>query len=273
MGPLLGIKGPEEHVSFPVSFSHRSVGSSILASLSEAGGNDLQKPVSKPLPPRSPFLAGRHMRRAHSSQHSTPPTTVEVPCNSSNSLLLFILTPDPVRKGCSDLASSFSSELCQAPFPIQSRPRPILFAAMVGSKTPVTKFSGIPDYRFFGAFPRKLTPWGSLQAPASRSAGSCAHSSWPWRFFYSQLPSRQILRSLSFRVIQRAAAAAVPRRPAQAIARSFVIRPRMLPAGGRSLASSPTISSFPNTATSARIILIARAPSMPSFKLNFLGRS
>jgi len=52
MGPPLGIGSPERCISFPASFSHRSVGSSILASLSEAGGNDPRKPASKPLPPR-----------------------------------------------------------------------------------------------------------------------------------------------------------------------------------------------------------------------------
>src|SRR5579859_63819 len=52
MGPPLGIGSPERRVSFPASFSHRSVGSSILASLSEAGGNDPRKSASKPLPPR-----------------------------------------------------------------------------------------------------------------------------------------------------------------------------------------------------------------------------
>jgi hypothetical protein len=56
MGPLLGIRGPERRVSFPVSFSHRSVGSSILASLSEAGGNDPRKSASKPLPPRFAYF-------------------------------------------------------------------------------------------------------------------------------------------------------------------------------------------------------------------------
>src|SRR6266436_3419324 len=52
MGPPLGIGSPERCISFPASFSHRSVGSSILASLSEAGGNDPRKSASKPLPPR-----------------------------------------------------------------------------------------------------------------------------------------------------------------------------------------------------------------------------
>ena len=48
-----------------MSFSHRGVGSSILASLSEAGGNDSQKPASKPLPPRLPFFTSRQSKRTH----------------------------------------------------------------------------------------------------------------------------------------------------------------------------------------------------------------
>lgn len=51
MRPPLGIGGLGECVSLSVSFSHRRVGSSILASLSEAGGNDPFLPVSGPLPP------------------------------------------------------------------------------------------------------------------------------------------------------------------------------------------------------------------------------
>ena len=49
----------------PVSFSHRRVGSSILASLSEAGGNEPRQAASKPLPPRSLLLWVRHWTRAH----------------------------------------------------------------------------------------------------------------------------------------------------------------------------------------------------------------
>ncbi len=51
MGPPLGTGSPEGAFQMPMSFSHRRVGSSILASLSEAGGNDPQEPASKPLPP------------------------------------------------------------------------------------------------------------------------------------------------------------------------------------------------------------------------------
>ena len=67
LGPPLGFGSPGRRVSFPVSFSHRSVGSSILASLSEAGGNDLQRLARKPLPPRSPFPASRQTKRTHTS--------------------------------------------------------------------------------------------------------------------------------------------------------------------------------------------------------------
>ena len=40
MGPPLGTRSPEGAFQMPMSFSHRRVGSSILASLSEAGGNE-----------------------------------------------------------------------------------------------------------------------------------------------------------------------------------------------------------------------------------------
>ena len=48
-------------------FFGRGVGSSILASLSEAGGNDLRQPANKPLPPRSPISVGRHSERTLSA--------------------------------------------------------------------------------------------------------------------------------------------------------------------------------------------------------------
>ena len=57
--------GLGECVSLSVSFSHQRAGSSILASLSEAGGNELRKVASKHLPPRSPLFATRHVKRTH----------------------------------------------------------------------------------------------------------------------------------------------------------------------------------------------------------------
>jgi hypothetical protein len=63
-------RGPRECVSLSVSFSHRRVGSSILASLSEAGGNELRKVASKPLPPRSPLFSTRHVKRTHAPSNA-----------------------------------------------------------------------------------------------------------------------------------------------------------------------------------------------------------
>src|SRR5947209_7084019 len=64
-GPRLGSGAPEGAFQLLASFSHQRVGSSILASLSEAGGNDLQKVTSKPLPPRLSLLTFRLLKRAH----------------------------------------------------------------------------------------------------------------------------------------------------------------------------------------------------------------
>jgi len=50
---LLGNKSPRSTHSVSRSFFDRGVGSSILASLSGAGGNDRHSSLSKPLPPRS----------------------------------------------------------------------------------------------------------------------------------------------------------------------------------------------------------------------------
>ncbi len=50
MRPALGIGGLGECVSLLVPFAYRRLGSSILASLSEAGGNELRKVASKHLP-------------------------------------------------------------------------------------------------------------------------------------------------------------------------------------------------------------------------------
>jgi hypothetical protein len=74
-GPRLGPGAPEGAFQLPVSFSHRRVGSSILASLSEAGGNDPRKVPSKPLPPRSTLCANRHLKRAHASLLCTSAAT------------------------------------------------------------------------------------------------------------------------------------------------------------------------------------------------------
>ena len=49
-GSRLGSGAPEGASQMPMSFSHRRVGSSILASLSEAGGHELRKTQASPFP-------------------------------------------------------------------------------------------------------------------------------------------------------------------------------------------------------------------------------
>ena len=75
MGPRLGSGAPEGAFQLLASFSHQRVGSSILASLSEAGGNDLQKVTSKPLPPRLPLSTFRHLKRAYATHLCKAPAT------------------------------------------------------------------------------------------------------------------------------------------------------------------------------------------------------
>jgi hypothetical protein len=60
MGALAWEQEPPKTHSVSRPFFDRGVGSSILASLSEAGGNDRHKSRSKPLPPRSEIRADRH---------------------------------------------------------------------------------------------------------------------------------------------------------------------------------------------------------------------
>ena len=59
-GALAWEREPQRRIPFPDPFFlDRGVGSSILASLSEAGGNDRHKSWSKPLPPRSKTCESR----------------------------------------------------------------------------------------------------------------------------------------------------------------------------------------------------------------------
>src|ERR1700758_4224629 len=58
-GPPLGVGRPKGRAPVPRPRRDRAMGSSILASLSEAGGNDPLYPVNGPLPPRSPDSADR----------------------------------------------------------------------------------------------------------------------------------------------------------------------------------------------------------------------
>jgi hypothetical protein len=79
-GSRLGPGAPRRRVPLSVSFSHRRVGSSILASLSEAGGNELQKMASKPLPPRSRPFTFRHVKRVYTPSNAIGRPSVWRPC-------------------------------------------------------------------------------------------------------------------------------------------------------------------------------------------------
>jgi hypothetical protein len=72
MGALAWEQEPPKTHSVSRSFFDRGVGSSILASLSEAGGNDPHKSQSKPLPPRSKTREDRLSECASVSLLCTP---------------------------------------------------------------------------------------------------------------------------------------------------------------------------------------------------------
>src|SRR2546422_6172763 len=78
------IRRPPRSTLFPYttlfrsSFSHQRVGSSILASLSEAGGNELRKVTSKPLPHHLPIFAVRHLKHAHAALQRSEEHTSEL---------------------------------------------------------------------------------------------------------------------------------------------------------------------------------------------------
>jgi hypothetical protein len=91
VGPSLGTESPGRRVPLLASFSHQRVGSSILASLSEAGGNDLQKVTSKPLPLRLSLSTSRHVERAHAFPYCTACANVFRQPGATKLLLIFIL--------------------------------------------------------------------------------------------------------------------------------------------------------------------------------------
>ncbi len=64
-GALAWEREPRKTHSVSRSFFDRGVGSSILASLSEAGGNDRHRSWSKPLPPCSKTREDRHPKCVH----------------------------------------------------------------------------------------------------------------------------------------------------------------------------------------------------------------
>src|SRR6266403_2000135 len=90
-GSRLGPGAPRRRVPLSVSFSHRRVGSSSLASLSEAGGNDLQKMASKPLPPHSPPFTSRHVKRAYPRRYCNRSAIAEHSLPKVKTILMCVL--------------------------------------------------------------------------------------------------------------------------------------------------------------------------------------
>jgi hypothetical protein len=182
LGPPLGIGGPGRRVSLPVSFSHRRVGSSILASLSEAGGNELRKVTSKPLPPRSPLFSTRHMKRAHGRllMHERRQRRCDSRILASHSIAdtwPILTRGDPAPKTASETALELLQKLNR---------EPVLFSRSLynSSRTPVTKFSVSAHYRFSSASlpilphgPNSLALAGFACSGSSRCIPACI-SSW-----------------------------------------------------------------------------------------------
>src|ERR1700692_3192994 len=92
MGTLAWEQEPPKTHSVSRSFFDRGVGSSILASLSEAGGNDQHSSLSKPLPPRSQTCESRLSECVHDSLllHAVGQSCVDIPLQDS---LIFVDVP------------------------------------------------------------------------------------------------------------------------------------------------------------------------------------
>jgi hypothetical protein len=166
MGLLLGTRSPGRHVSFPVSFSHQSVGSSILASLSEAGGNEPRKSASKPLPPRSPFFLARYSKRAHSPPECTPLTNPSLPLSATSSAdykrLTFVLLPLSLTH--LHLQDHFGiPQFCFGNSPL---PPSLLCPSPMTSRTFGSKSSVFPNHRFFSP----LLPQSGYAIASSRQS-------------------------------------------------------------------------------------------------------
>ncbi len=114
MGALAWEQEPPRTHSVSRPFFDRGVGSSILASLSEAGGNDRHSSLSKPLPPRSRICESRLSECVHDSllMHAAGQFPFDLPLHDS---LIFVdvsveLLPISLdreqRKSCFGRASS-----------------------------------------------------------------------------------------------------------------------------------------------------------------------
>ncbi len=122
MGALAWEQEPPKTHSVSRPFFDRGVGSSILASLSEAGGNDRHSSLSKPLPPHSQTCESRLSECVHDSllMHAAGQSLVHVPSQDS---LIFVDVPvEPivfscVRKGRKSCFGRALSHLGNCPFP------------------------------------------------------------------------------------------------------------------------------------------------------------
>src|ERR1700676_5551524 len=101
MGALAWEQEPPKTHSVSRSFFDRGVGSSILASLSEAGGNDQHSSLSKPLPPRSQTCESRLSECVHDSLllHAVGQSCVHIPLQDS--LIFFDVPVEPLAFSCS----------------------------------------------------------------------------------------------------------------------------------------------------------------------------
>ena len=92
MGALAWEQEPPKTHSVSRPFFDRGVGSSILASLSEAGGNDQHSSLSKPLPPRSQTCESRLSECVHDflMVHAAGQSSVYT---SSQNRLIFVDLP------------------------------------------------------------------------------------------------------------------------------------------------------------------------------------
>src|SRR5580700_5682483 len=89
MGALAWEQEPPKTHSVSRPFFDRGVGSSILASLSEAGGNDRHSSLSKPLPPRSRICESRLSECVHDSliEHAGDQFPFDIPLHD---FLIFV---------------------------------------------------------------------------------------------------------------------------------------------------------------------------------------
>jgi hypothetical protein len=109
-GPRLGWGPLKARFSCWRRFHTSAWGHPSLASLSEAGGNDLQKVTSKPLPPRLSLPTFRHLKRAHAAFLCKASANVAHQGPPHKYLLMFKLASPYVHPQTPNLHWRFNSE-------------------------------------------------------------------------------------------------------------------------------------------------------------------